>query len=324
MKMEVSYGEHVELERVADRQVPINVVMGELGSGKTTVILGLVKQIAGPDYRVVWLKNEYGDINVDGFLAREQGIQTREIMNGCLCCTAIGSIEGAVKQILAMRPDRIIIETAGIAHPAPIAMELKRFPDVVIDSFIEVIDAVNFAGFSDRSLVGQSYGKYIDFIVINKVNLVDERRLDDVIDRINDNFGGTPKIRTSDGVVPAELVFGADRKSAAGGLSVGQLRADASVERSHVEMRSFSVKWEARVDKSGLEDMIKSLPIDDIYRAKGVVLTADDGWQVVNGVAGRVTWQPLSLSPERNEILFIGPSATEHEGAVRKKLGLVA
>jgi len=315
-------GEKIELERVGDRQVPVNVVMGELGSGKTTVILGLVRQVAGPDHRVYWLKNEYGDVNVDGLLAREQGIRTQEIMNGCVCCTAIGSMEDAVRQMLAMGPDRIIIETAGRAHPAPIAMELRRFPDVVVDGFIEVIDAVNFRGFRDLSIVGQSYGNYVDLVVINKAGLVDGRRLDDVIDRVNDNFSGTPKFRTADGVVPAELVFGADSRSVASRLTAGQVRADAGAKRPHADLQSFSVKGEVRLDKTGFEAVFRSLPVDDVYRVKGFVSTADGGWQVVNSVAGRVTWQPLTLSPERTEILFIGPNAAEHETAVRKKLGL--
>jgi G3E family GTPase len=320
--METGDSDKIGFERVADRQVPVNVVMGDLGSGKTTVILGLAKQVAGPDYRVIWLKNEYGDVNVDGLLARERGISAREIMNGCLCCTAIGNLEDAVRQMLAVRPDRIIIETAGSAHPAPIAMELKRFPDVILDGFIEVVDAVNFRGYRDRTVVGRSHGQYVDFVVINKASLVDGRRLDDVIDMVTDNYSDTPIVRTADGTVAADLVFGADGRAVAGKLSDARVSADAKSELHHNGLQSFSIKAVLKTTKDDLEELIRGLPVGDIYRVKGAVLTADAGWQVVNGVAGRVTWQPLTIQPERSKILFIGPSASEHEVAVKKKLDL--
>ncbi|KPJ84889.1 hypothetical protein AMJ57_05110, partial [Parcubacteria bacterium SG8_24] len=175
-------------------KISVNVVMGGLGAGKTTVILSLVRQIAGPDYRVIWLKNEFGDVNVDAALGREMGLLTREVMNGCLCCTALGNLEDAVSQVLELEPDRIIIETAGTAHPAPIAMELKRFPQLVIDSLVEVIDAMHFGGFTNHDIIRRSHAKYVDFVVLNKVGMVDERRLDDVLDEVLDIYPDTPSI----------------------------------------------------------------------------------------------------------------------------------
>ena len=309
----------IELEKIGERIVPVNVVMGELGSGKTTVIMNLVKQVAGDGYRVVWLKNEYGDLNVDGMLAREQGIETAEVMNGCLCCTSVGRLEDALKEILKLSPDRIVIETAGTAHPAPIAMELKRFPDIMIDSFMEVVDAVNFAGYGDLSMVGKSHAKYVDFVVVNKVGLVDGRRLDRVIDLINDNYTDIPRLMTEDGSVPARLAFGADRVSSAGRLPDGEMAADAHSPEAHRAMESFTCRTARTFRREEVEAAVRALPPRDVYRTKGIVRTPA-GCAVMNGVANRITWQPVSRECPETEILFVGPTALEHEAAVRSVL----
>jgi len=286
--------------------------MGELGSGKTTVILSLVKQIASKDYLVIWLKNEYGDVNVDGELAKEAGIQTEEIMNGCLCCTAIGNLEVAIEEILKMKPDRIIIETAGTAHPAPIVMELKRFDGLVIDSVVEVFDAVNFGGFEEPPVVRESYAKYVDFAVINKTGLVDERGLDEALDKVLEYYPNMPNIKTADGSVPAEAVIGLDEGSVARRLSAEEIQADEP-EDGHLNMQAFSFASDDGVfDPAKVQAVIESLNKRDVWRAKGLVRTPD-GWQVMNSVFSRVTWQPFSLPTERTEILFIGPYAKEHE-----------
>jgi G3E family GTPase len=307
--------EGIEFEKIGDAVVPVNVVMGELGSGKTTFILSLVRQIAGDDYKVVWLKNEYGDVNVDGKLAEAQGIKTEEIMNGCVCCTAVGQLEDAVVEVLKMGPDRLIVETAGTAHPAPIAMELKRFPNLLVDSFVEVIDAVNFGGYADRTVVGRSHGQYVDLLVINKVGLVDERRLDKVLDDVYENYPNTPLVKTEDGGAPADLVIGLDHAAVAR-LDEAKLKADAHSDEAHVRMESFSFRTDEKLDPQAVEKLVEELPVSDIYRSKGVVRTPD-GWRVLNGVANRVTWQPIDLELKQSELLFIGPYAEEHAERVR-------
>ncbi len=289
--------------------------MGQLGSGKTTVIMSLVKQIASDDYQVIWLKNEYGDVNVDSELAKEAGIQTEEIMNGCLCCTAIGNLEVATEQILKMNPDRIIIETAGTAHPAPIVMELKRFDELVIDSVLEVFDVVNFKRFTEPPVVQQSYAKFVDFAVINKVGEVDERRLDDVLDKVLEYYSEMPIIKTVDGNVPVEAVIGLDEGSAVRQISVEDIQKTVKLSE-HLRMEAFSFRSDKGVfDPTKIGEIVESLNKRDIWRAKGLIRTSD-GWQVMNSVFSRVTWQSFTLPTERTEILFVGPYAKEHEAAI--------
>ncbi len=288
--------------------LPINIVMGQLGSGKTTIIMSLVKQIANSNYKVVWLKNEYGDVNVDGILAKEQGIQTQEIMNGCVCCTAIGKLEDTIKQVLKMNPHRIILETAGTAHPAPIALELKRFSNLIIDSFIEVIDVLNFQNFENNGFIRQSHAKYIDFLVLNKINLVDKKRLDLVLDEVYDIYPNTPIIKTSDGSVQSELILSLDRNKTAT-FNLDQITTDiANNQDKHSHIQAFSCKMNGTFNEDEIQKICESISKQDIYRIKGVIHTKT-GIKILNGVMNRFTWANIKNPYPQTEILFIGPEA---------------
>ncbi len=292
------------------KKIPINIVMGQLGSGKTTVILSLVKQIAGDDYNVVWVKNEYGDVNVDGELAKSQGLKTEEIMNGCVCCTTIGRLEDAIKQVLKLNPDRIILETAGTAHPAPIALELKRFEELQIDSFIEVIDALNFEAFDDHSMIRQSHNKYIDFILLNKTSLIDEKQLDHVLDEVLDIYPDTPRIKSEDGSVSAEMVLSLDSNKLML-KDISSIESDIkSTPSHHVHVNAFSCKIDGEFNTDDVQKVCESVSKQDIYRIKGIVKTKD-GNKVLNGVMNRFTWSGIQNNQQRTEILFIGPGASD-------------
>jgi len=256
---------------------------------------------------------------VDGKLAKEAGIKTTEIMNGCLCCTALGNIEVAMEQILKMNPDRVIIETAGTAHPAPIVMELKRFSGIVIDSVVEVIDAANFRSFKEPGVIRQSYARYVDFTVINKTGLVDERRLDDVMDKVLEAYPDMPTVKTADGSVPVEAIIGLDQGSVARRLSAEEIHGHAH-DAEHLRMQAFSFRADDAVfDPKKVQAAVESLNKRDVWRAKGLIRTPD-GWQVMNTVFSRVTWQKFTLSNDRTEVLFVGPHAKEHEAETIQSL----
>src|SRR5712664_1261851 len=99
--------------------IPITIITGFLGSGKTTILLHLIPQLP-PNYRLALLKNEFGDIAVDSQLATTKSISgVRELLNGCICCNLVGQLGDALIQLRdEMQPDRIVIETSGSAFPA--------------------------------------------------------------------------------------------------------------------------------------------------------------------------------------------------------------
>ncbi|KAJ3775766.1 CobW/HypB/UreG, nucleotide-binding domain-containing protein [Lentinula raphanica] len=219
--------------------IPITVFTGFLGAGKTTVILSLLPKLP-KEYKVVLLKNEYGDVEgnislgdyemsnpgssdmslVDSKLAKESNLTAvSEILNGCMCCVLVGQMQNALLEIRDQyRPDRIIIECSGSAFPATLAFQIREMErntegDFKLDSIITVVDAENFAGYEDTSPTAKMQASYTDMILINKWESVSDRQLDTVLDHLHTLNDLTPKIRCDgrNGVDP-NLIFGIESK----------------------------------------------------------------------------------------------------------------
>ena len=95
--------------------VPVTVLTGCLGAGKTTVIRHILRQLPA-GYTCAWLKNEYGDAGVDTMVAQDARVAVKEIVNGCLCCTKVGELADALAALHALAPHRILVEASGERH----------------------------------------------------------------------------------------------------------------------------------------------------------------------------------------------------------------
>mmetsp|Transcript_499 Transcript_499/g.874 ORF Transcript_499/g.874 Transcript_499/m.874 type:complete len:362 (-) Transcript_499:178-1263(-) len=279
---------------------PVTVFTGYLGAGKTSIILSLIRNLPA-GYKCVWLKNEFGDMEVDSEMAKESNIAVKEIVNGCLCCVLVGQLGNALEELIqTQNPDRIIIETSGSAYPAPLAWELRKYkPMIHLDGIITVIDAVNFPGYDDKSYTAKEQCKYTDLILINKHELSpDERTLDKLLDDVHELNPETPKVRTKGpkGEVSADLVFGIDTKlfSDAGEvqLAMSQHQHDSDHQALEVDLLQAKPGADYIMEQSEFEEALRSLPTESVFRSKGIVPLICDGVQktmLFNCVAGRVT-----------------------------------
>merc|ERR1712093_162468 len=196
----------------AQQDIPVSVFTGFLGAGKTTIILSLLKQLP-KDYKVVLLKNEFGDVEVDSQLAKESAVEAvSEILNGCMCCVLVGQMRTALLEIKdKFAPDRIIIESSGSAFPATLAWQVRQLEDegLKLDSVVTVIDCLNFTGYEDTSPTAKMQAKYTDLLLLNKHELASERQLDNVLDSLYELNTETPKLKISRTEPPKpDLIFG--------------------------------------------------------------------------------------------------------------------
>ncbi len=129
-------------------KIPVTIITGFLGSGKTTLICGLLRK--NPDRRLAVLVNEFGEVSVDGALLRsageECGAEIHDLPNGCICCTIKDDFLPVMKQLQSCRHqiDHVLIETSGLALPKPV-MSALSWPEIrndfQLDAVLTVVDA---------------------------------------------------------------------------------------------------------------------------------------------------------------------------------------
>jgi G3E family GTPase len=272
--------------------IPITIITGFLGSGKTTLILNLIPQLP-KRYRLALIKNEFGDVAVDSQLASSQAIAgVRELLNGCICCNLVGSLGDALEQLrVEQSPDRIVVETSGSAFPATLAMEINRIAKqngyYLLDGVISVIDVENWKGYDDTSMTAKLQASYTDLLVLNKWEQVSEIAYEDCVDRILDLELDvqTPRQKSDKGWVDKSVLLGLDAKLARNERKIAKDRHGHEHEREHdhdhqseVEVLSITLSSNSPangVDLEKLVDFLISPPKDEIYRIKGVIYSLD-------------------------------------------------
>jgi G3E family GTPase len=176
----------------ASGRVPVTVLTGYLGAGKTTLLNRILTENHGKRYAVI--VNEFGEIGIDNDLLVETDEEVFEMNNGCICCTVRGDLIRVVEG-LAKRPgtfDAIIVETTGLADPAPVAQTFFMDDEVramsELDAVVTVVDAKNFLARLEDSREAEDQVAFADVILLNKVDLVSADELAEVeaiIHRIN-------------------------------------------------------------------------------------------------------------------------------------------
>ncbi|KAG7289533.1 hypothetical protein NEMBOFW57_005904 [Staphylotrichum longicolle] len=284
----------------AAKPIPITIITGFLGAGKTTLILNLLPQLRALNrpYKLALLKNEFGDLAIDSQLASSSAIAgVTELLNGCICCNLVGQLGPALAELRdTVTPDRVVIETSGSAFPATLALEVNRLAretggEYVLDGVVSVIDVENWAGYEDTSYTARLQARYTDLVVFNKWEGCGERRFDEVLDRLGDLEVDVAWVKSDKGWVGADLVFGVDG-GLAKGLDEGDLTAAADGgeckhgdgcghdhgkkhHQSEVEVLSVELKGDSRaVDATKLMSFLKKTPKDEVYRIKAVLTSS--------------------------------------------------
>ena len=159
-----------------DKRVPATVVTGFLGSGKTTLINRILREQHGRKLAVI--VNEFGEISIDGQLViHDQDAQLVEFNNGCLCCTVRGDLVETLGRLQERVDtlDGILIETTGLADPAPVASTFFAADEVKagirLDSFVTVVDAVNLERNLAQCTEAVEQVAFSDIVLINKIDL---------------------------------------------------------------------------------------------------------------------------------------------------------
>ena len=175
--------------------IPVSIITGFLGSGKTTLINRLLRQ---PEMnRVAVVINELGEIGVDNELVEVSSEQMMLLNNGCLCCVLRGDLQETLRDLFLKRRngeiidfDRVMIETTGLADPAPVMQTLITdtllLEQYRLDCVVTLVDAVNVSGQLDQFTEPVKQIALADRLVITKSDLIDGSQLERLETRLNE------------------------------------------------------------------------------------------------------------------------------------------
>ncbi|KAL6134276.1 hypothetical protein ACLB2K_066508 [Fragaria x ananassa] len=217
-----SDGSDVLTQIPPDNRIPATIITGFLGSGKTTLLNHILTADHGK--RIAVIENEYGEVDIDGSLVAAKSAGAEDIVmlnNGCLCCTVRGDLVRMISELVNKKKgrfDHIVIETTGLANPAPIIQtfyaEDQVFNDVKLDGVVTLVDAkharLHLDEVKPEGVVNEAVEQiaYADRIIVNKTDLVGEPDIASLVQRIRNINGMAQLKRTEFGKVNLDYVLG--------------------------------------------------------------------------------------------------------------------
>jgi G3E family GTPase len=263
----------------ADELIPVTVLTGYLGAGKTTLLNRILTEQHGKRYAVI--VNEFGEVGIDNELVVDSDEEVFEMNNGCICCTVRGDLIRIISALMKRKDrfDGMLIETTGLADPAPVVQTFFVDDDVServrLDAVVTVVDAKHFLARIDDGHEAEEQVAFADVILLNKADLVDAATLEQVKQRIAaiNRFATVHEtIRT--GIDLAQIL---DR----GAFDLKRILAiepnflDGEDDHEHDQsIASVSLKSADPLDADKFSTWIRTLIMErgtDIFRSKGIL-----------------------------------------------------
>ena len=339
-------------------KVPVTVVTGFLGSGKTTLIRHLISNANGKKLAV--LVNEFGSEGVDGEILKScadancPAENIVELANGCICCTVADDFIPAMEQLLSrqVKPDHILIETSGLALPKPL---LKAFdwPEIrsriTVDGVIALADAEAVAAgrfapdpaaveaqrAADENLdhetplseVFEDQIACADIVLLTKADLAGAKGLEAARAAISAEMPRrVPILAVVDGVVDARVILGLEAAAEAD-LAARPSHHDGEDEHEHNDFASVVIELPEIRDLDKLIASVQRLAREqNVLRAKGYIAVAGKPMRLLlQAVGERVRHQfdtAWGMRPRQSKLVVIGEHGDIDEAAIRAGLGV--
>jgi len=285
-------------------RIPVSIVTGFLGSGKTTLINRLLKR---PDMnRVAVIVNEFGEQSIDHDLVQVSSEQMMLLNNGCLCCVLRGDLQETMRDLFVKRRtgeiidfDRVVVETTGLADPAPVMQTLMTDTmlqnEYRLDCVVTLVDAINGPGQLDTMQEAVKQAALADRLVITKTDLAQEAAVVQLENRLRELNPQAPMKRAVNGEIDLPFLINVGLTTARSRLEEVErwMGADVHDEHGHVHrhdaaVTSFSLRYDRPFTWAAFSQCIEVLTAlrgPDLLRVKGLVnVERRNGPLVVQGV----------------------------------------
>ncbi len=294
---------------VQQNKIPVTVITGFLGAGKTTFINSLLAKYSNVQFALV--ENEFGDVAIDTKLIKGvDASQMFELKQGCICCTISDEFELVLKELAERFPDveHLLIETTGVADPASVIQPFfrdKNLKDIYqFNGIICLVDALNFEIQTEKEIILKQL-VIADHILISKSESTNNNQKETFRNEIQ-KLNQFAEIGFAEFGYPTDIQLNNISK---------KLRSEYDYlsfkpPHIHIQTKTFSFSQPIKKDEF-LRWLSYTLDIykREIYRTKGILLFGDEPYEfILQGVGGsfEITEGDLNLGNVKSELVFIG------------------
>lgn len=320
---------------------PITVITGFLGAGKTTLVNYILKE--QNEWKICVLENEFGEVSIDDGLVAESLDAPEDLItmdNGCVCCSVRGDLVRTLGQLTKRRKefDAILLETTGLADPAPIVYTLqtnsKMSDNYVLDSIVCLADAKHLPMHLDEKKpnagdVNEAFQQvaFSDKILLNKVDLVTQDEKEKLIKRLGRINNFAQVIETERSRAPLDKILGLNsfRMESILGIDPDFFESQEEGEGHHNldVVQSVGLQFEGNLHAQWFNMFMMDLLREraaDLYRTKGLLSFQGQGdikfvfqgvHEQINFGPAKEQWKPDE--PRLNKFVFIGKNLNREE-----------
>jgi len=304
-------------------KIPVTIVTGFLGSGKTTFINNLLLQ--NYEVKIGLIENEFGDVSIDSkLIANYQPENVIELNNGCICCSIFNEFSLALQELVKNNDhlEQLIIETTGIADPGPIIEPFFQDPDLErlfeLSGTICLVDSVNFQE-EIGNFIQQKQIMLSDMIILNKINDADETKLAYIRKKIAALNSTAQIIETNFAFLDSSHLYMLQPQLQ--DEFIKKLRKPIYCELESTDFHSFTIRFGGYINEKKFREWFKyfaSIYRKQIFRIKGMINFENSPLTgIVQSVGGMTNISEGSVAnpyePLENVLVFIGKGISKFE-----------